>query len=93
MHAVLRSYPGNPELADALAARADEVKAAISGVPGVRAYYLVRTADGTVSITVADDAAGTEASNATAASWLRENMPDLAVSPPQTSAGEVVMSL
>jgi heme-degrading monooxygenase HmoA len=93
MHAVLRSYSGNPELADALAARADEVRAAISDVPGVRGYYLIRTADGTVAVTVADDAAGTEASNATAASWLRENMPDLAVGPPQTSSGEVVINL
>jgi hypothetical protein len=93
MHAVLRSYPGNSELADALAARADEVKAVISDVPGVRGYYLIRTAEGTVSVTVADDAAGTEASNAAAASWLRENLPDLAVGPPQTSAGEVVISL
>lgn len=93
MHAVLRSYPGNRELADALAARADEVSAVIRDVPGVRGYYLIRTADGTVSVTVADDAAGTEASNAAAASWLRENMADLAVNPPQTSSGEVLISL
>jgi hypothetical protein len=93
MHATLRWYGGNVELADRLAARADEIRAVIGAVPGVRAYYLVRTDGGTVSVTVADDSAGTEASNAAAADWLRENMPDVAASPPQTSMGEVVLSL
>jgi hypothetical protein len=93
MHATLRWYGGNVELADRLAARADEIRAVIGAVPGVRAYYLVRTDGGTVSVTVADDSAGTEASNAAAADWLRENMPDVTASPPQTSMGEVVLSL
>lgn len=93
MHATLRWYEGDAGLADKLATRADEVRAVIGAIPGVRGYYLVRTDSGTVSITVADDAAGTEASNAAAADWLRENMPDAAAGPPQTSMGEVVLSL
>ena len=77
MFATLRWYGGNAELADQLAARGEEVKAVISAVEGVRGYYLVRTDGGTVSITVADDQAGAEASNAAASDWLKENMPDV----------------
>jgi hypothetical protein len=93
MHATFRWYEGNEALADRLADRADEVSAVIGAVPGVRAYYLVRVEGGTVSVTVADDAAGTEASNAAAAGWLAENMPEVTASPPQTYMGEVVLSL
>jgi len=92
MFATLRWYGGNAELADQLAARGDEVKAVISAVEGVRGYYLIRTDGGTVSITVADDQAGAEASNAAAADWLKENMPDVEASP-QVSMGDVVLSL
>jgi hypothetical protein len=52
----------------------------------------VRADGGTVSITVADDQAGAEASNAAAADWLKENMPDVEASP-QVSVGDVVLNL
>jgi hypothetical protein len=93
MHATLRWYGGNTELADQLAARGDEIREVIGGLQGLRAYYLVRTDGGTVSVTVADSEAGAEESNALAAGWIRENMPEVAASPPQTSMGEVVLSL
>jgi len=93
MYATLRWYSGNVELADRLAARADEIRAAIGGVEGLRAYYLVRTDGGTVSVTVADDRSGAEESNEVAARWIRENMPDVSASPPSTSMGEVVLSM
>lgn len=91
MHATLRWYP-DPSLADALAARADEIRAVISAVPGFQAYYLVKGDQGTISITVCDDEVGTAASNQVAADWLKENMPDLAVGAPNIAAGEVVLS-
>ena len=91
MYATFRWY-ANSELADRLAARADDIRAAISPVAGFRAYYLVRTDGGTVSVTIADDQAGTDESNAVAAGWIRENMPDVAASPPSISGGEVVIS-
>ncbi len=92
MHATMRYYPGNTDLADQLAARSDEIRSVISGVTGFRAYYLLRLDDATVSITVCDDAAGTEESTRVAADWIRENMPDLASSPPMVSSGTVTMS-
>ena len=93
MHATMRYYAGNTDLADQLAARADEIRAVISAVPGFQAYYLVRTGDGTVSITVCDDEAGTEESTRVAAEWIRSNMPDQAASPPSVSSGTVTLSV
>jgi hypothetical protein len=92
MHATLRWYPDST-LADGLAARADEIRSVIGEVPGFQAYYLVKGDQGTISITVCDDEAGTTASNQVAASWLRENMPDLGGGAPNIAAGEVVISV
>ena len=92
MHATMRYYHGNTEIADQLGGREDDVKAVISAVPGFRAYYLVRLDDATVTITVCDDEAGTAESTKVAAEWLRENLPDVAVDPPMVSSGAVVLS-
>jgi hypothetical protein len=59
----------------------------------LRAYYLIKTADGAVSISVFDDEAGSEESTAAAAAYVRENLPDYAGSPPQVSSGEVLVTL
>lgn len=90
MHATFRWYQGT-DVADQLEPRADEVRSVISGVPGVHAYYLVRTEGGTVSVTIADDEAGTAESTRVAAEWLRNNVPDLNATP-SVSSGEVVVS-
>lgn len=92
MYATVRSYSGGPELADALVGNEADVKSLVSGIDGFRAYYLVRTADGTVSISVYDDEAGANESNRVAADWIRKNLPELGGSAPQVSAGEVVIS-
>jgi hypothetical protein len=92
MYASVRTYSGGSELADALVSHEADVKSLISGIDGFKAYYLVRTADSTVSISVYDDEAGANESNSAAANWIRENLPDLGGSAPQVSAGEVVIS-
>ena len=91
MYATIRRYEHNEALADRLAKRSDDIQALISGVPGFRAYYLVRSTDGTASITVCDDQTGAEESNRIAAGWLRENMPDAVSRAPEVTAGEVVV--
>jgi hypothetical protein len=93
MFATLRWYGGNTELADHLAARADELQDIMGEVPGLEAYYLIKTDGGTVSVTITEDEAGGEASSAAAAAWLRDNMPENAPDPPQVSSGEVVASI
>jgi len=93
MHVTIRRYSGSPELADALAARESDVRDLITGIDGFRAYYLVRDADGeSTTISVFDAASGGQESNRRAAEWLRENLPDLSVSPPEVTAGEAVIS-
>jgi hypothetical protein len=93
MHATVRLYRGNGDLADRLAARADDVRQVIGGVEGFRAYYMVRGDGATASVTVSDDAAGAERSNQLAAEWLLENMPDAAIEPPEICAGDVVIDM
>ena len=72
MYATLKRLPSNSGFAEALAARGDEVKAVVGGVQGFRAYYLIRTDDSTVSVTVCDDQAGAEETNRVAADWVSE---------------------
>lgn len=93
MHGSIRIYSGSSDLADALVENESEVKRIIREIDGFRAYYLVRTADGAASVSIFDDEAGAEESNTVAAAWIRENLPDLSVSAPQISAGEVLISL
>jgi heme-degrading monooxygenase HmoA len=93
MHATFRYYAGNAELADRLAENRSEVEGVIRGIDGFRAYYLIRTTSGdTISLSVFDDESAAEESTRAAAAWIRENLPDLTVSP-QVSAGEVVIAV
>jgi len=93
MYATVRTYSTGSELADALVSNADDVKRLISGIDGFKAYYLVRTADGAVSVSVYENQAGADESTRAAAAWIRENLPELAGAPPQVSTGEVVISV
>jgi hypothetical protein len=94
VYATIRRYASGGGLVDALVEHEGEVRDLIGGIDGFRAYYMVRASDGgAISVSVYDDAAGAEASNAAAAGWVRENLPDLAsAGPPETTAGEVAVS-
>ena len=92
MYASVRTYPGSSDLADALVEHEDAVRNLIGGIGGFKAYYVVRGADGTATVSVFDDEAGANESTRVAAGWMRENLPDFAGSPPQVFAGEVVIS-
>ena len=93
MYATVRIYTGADELADALVEHSDDVKRLITGIDGFAAYYLVRTADGAASVSVYADEAGADESNRAAAAWVKENLPELDVSPPQVYAGDVAITL
>jgi len=92
MWATVRRYESNPELAERLAARADEVKALMSEAPGFVSYYLIHDGSDTVSITVAQDKAGVDRSNELAAEWLREHAADVSSSSPHVTEGEVLIT-
>jgi heme-degrading monooxygenase HmoA len=91
VYATVRTYSAGSELADALISNQSAVKDLISGIDGFKSYYLVRTADGAVSISVFENEAGAEESTRAAADWIRENLPDIGGAAPQVSSGEVVI--
>jgi heme-degrading monooxygenase HmoA len=90
MYATVRNYAGPQGFGDELVKRQDEVKNLLQGISGFRAYYLIKTDQGgVVTVSVYDDQAGAEESTRTAAEWVRTNLPDMGVDPPQVSSGEV----
>jgi hypothetical protein len=80
-------------MADELVKRQDDIKSVLRPVPGFRAYYLLQTGNGVVSMTVCDDRAGAEESNRVAAGWLKDKLPTFATRPPEISTGEVRIHL
>jgi heme-degrading monooxygenase HmoA len=91
MHAVVRHYRGNAALADELAKRSGEVEELIRGVDGFVAYYLLKTSDGTASISVFENEAGTQESTRLAAEFVRENVASVAGDPPEVFEGETAI--
>ena len=92
MYATIRVYSGDPGFADALVENEDAVRQIISQIDGFKAYYLLKTADGTASISVYEDEAGATESTRAAAAWIAENLPGTTVSAPQVTSGEAVIS-
>ena len=92
MWASVRRYENNPELAERLAERSDEIKSLISQAPGFVSYYLIHDGSDTVSVTVAQDQAGVDRSNELAAEWLSEHAADVPSSPPHITEGEVLIT-
>ena len=92
MYAVVRRYKGATALFDELARREQDVRDVIMGVPGVVAYYLVRSQDGGVSITVCQDQNGTAESTRRVADWTRQNVPNMAGTTPEVTEGEVLFN-
>ena len=92
MYAVIRAYAGNSDLADALAEHERDIRQVIGGIDGFRAYYLLKLAEGTSTISVFENEEGAEESSRAAAAWLSENLPDLEVAAPYITAGEVLIA-
>jgi hypothetical protein len=93
MYAVIRAYAGNAELADALVEHEGDVRQVIGGIDGFKAYYLLKLAEGTSTVSVFENQEGAEESSRAAAAWLAENLPDQQVAAPYVTAGEVLIAL
>lgn len=93
MHAVARSYSGKgaKELFDLLEKSKVDVEKALRAVQGFVSYTLLRTGDGGMSITVAEDKAGTDGSLKTAQEWIAKNAASTAVGAPIVSEGTVII--
>lgn len=91
MQVVVRNYGSNAKLADELVKRASDVEELVRGVQGFVAYYFVKTATGSASIGVFEDAAGAAESTRRAAAFIKENVPEVAGEPPEVIQGEPVI--
>jgi hypothetical protein len=91
MYAVIRAYAGNSELADRLADNEDNIREVIGGIDGFKAYYLLKLAEGTSTVSIFESKEGAEESSRAATAWLAENLPDLSVAAPYVTAGDVLL--
>ena len=89
MFASIRKYNGAPSLVDEVIKHQDEIKSVLKPIPGFNAYYLLKTNDGGVSITVCDDKAGADESNRVEAQWFKDKLPTFATRAPEITTGEV----
>ena len=93
MFASIRKYNGSPLLSDELVKHQEEIKGVLRPIRGFHAYYLVKTADGALSLTVCEDKAGADESNRVAATWLKDKLPTFADRAPEITTGEVRVQL
>jgi hypothetical protein len=95
MHAVMRAYSGKgaKELIDLVVKNKKDVEKLIGGIKGFVGYYIVRTDEGGVTISVYKDKAGSDESVRVAREWVKKNAADLSVAPPKVSEGEVALHI
>src|SRR6478609_336507 len=91
-HAVVRVYTDSGPLIGVLREREDEVRGIMTSVPGFIGYGIMDTGKGAVSVTICQDKAGTDESIQRAARWIKENLPDATIDPPQIFEGDNVVS-
>ena len=93
MFASIRKYNESPQLSDELVKHQEEIKSVLRPIRGFHAYYLVRTTNGAVSLTVCADKGGAEESNRVAAGWIKDKLPAFANRAPEITLGEVPFQL
>ena len=93
MFASIRKYSGAPLLSDELVKHQEEIKTVLRPVRGLHAFYLVKTTDGVVSMTVCEDKAGADESNRVEANWLKDKLPAFTNRAPEITTGEVRIQL
>jgi hypothetical protein len=80
-------------MVDELVKKQDDIKNVLRPIRGFHAYYLLKTSDGAVSMTVCEDRAGAEESNRVASTWLKDKLPMFAARAPEVTTGEVQIHL
>jgi heme-degrading monooxygenase HmoA len=88
VHTVIRRYEGVEDTAEVARRAVEEFGPMISERPGFQGYYVVDAGDGVMAtITVFETKEAAVESTSAAASWVRENMPELIPNAPQVTAG------
>jgi hypothetical protein len=90
-HCVVRIYHDSGPLISAVREHESEVREIMTGTPGFVSWAIIDTGAGALSITVCKDKAGTDDSIARAAAWIKKNLPDAKIDPPQILEGEQVV--
>jgi hypothetical protein len=93
MFASIRNYHGAPTLVEELVKREGEIKSVLTPIRGFHAYYLLKSNDGALSMTVCEDRAGVEESNRVASAWLKDKLPTFANRAPEVTIGELQIQL
>jgi hypothetical protein len=91
MYATVRRYDGVADVREAIRHVNEGFLQIVSEIPGFAAYYWIDAGDGVmISVSVFQDRASAEESNARASEYAREKMASVLPNPPQITAGEVV---
>jgi hypothetical protein len=94
MYASVRHYRGMvPSAVDQIGQRRREFEPLLRGVPGFRAWYMIGTDDGMITVTLCDDRTGAEESVRVAGNYISQNIPDLIPNPPEVANGEVAVQI
>jgi len=89
-YAVVRIYTDSGPLVGKITESEAEVRDIMNEVPGFRTYSFLDTGTGAVSVTVCESKAGTDDSIQRAAEWIKANLPDAKIAPPQIHEGEML---
>jgi hypothetical protein len=94
MYASVRRYTGvDPRAMEEIERLRGEIEAAMRRAPGFQAWYLVRTSDGILTVTLCADQAGAEETVQAAAGIIREKLAALIPNPPEVTNGEVALQI
>ncbi len=90
MYASIRQYRVTDDPAEAVRRISEDFVPVVREVPGLAAYYLLSSDDGTLTtVTVCEDRAGVEASVSRASGWVLTNLGDLIEGPSTVVNGEL----
>jgi hypothetical protein len=93
MFASIRKYNSAPTLADEFGKKHEEILTVLKPIAGFHAYYVIKTADGAISMTVCENRSGADDSNRVEATWLKDKLPTFASRAPEIWTGELKVEL
>jgi len=93
MHAAIRQTKLKPGSADEVIQKAREgALPLITATPGFKAYYMVLGEDNSLTtVSVFEDKASAEKSNAQVMAWIKQNMGPYVAAPTQATEGRVAL--
>lgn len=89
MYTVIRTYKDVVDTTDVARRAVQDFAPSLRDQPGFQGYWVVDAGDGVLAtITAFETEEAAVESNAAAATWVQENVPNLVPSPPRVTAGE-----